>query len=109
PEQTALGFAAMKGGEFLNHTIKSNILFHQHQQFKIITDFHFGGYAKCNNQLLGFMCEFKEQYHFELDFVYTAKMMYGLFQMIKQQHFAGKQSIIAIHSGGLQGNRSINI
>jgi 1-aminocyclopropane-1-carboxylate deaminase/D-cysteine desulfhydrase-like pyridoxal-dependent ACC family enzyme len=36
-------------------------------------------------------------------------MMYGLFQMIKQQHFAGKQSIIAIHSGGLQGNRSINI
>jgi 1-aminocyclopropane-1-carboxylate deaminase len=109
PSQTALGFAAMKGGEFLNHTIKSNILFHQHQQFKIITDFHFGGYAKCNNQLLGFMCEFKEQYHFELDFVYTAKMMYGLFQMIKQQHFAGKQSIIAIHSGGLQGNRSINI
>jgi 1-aminocyclopropane-1-carboxylate deaminase len=107
--QFAYGFASMKGGTFLNESIKNRLPSDKHHLFKIIADYHFGGYAKYNDQLFGFMREFKQQYHFELDFVYTAKMMYGLFEMIKKQQLHGHKNIIAIHSGGLQGNKSMNI
>ena len=52
------------------------------------------------------MKQFKEHHGIELDFIYTAKMMYGLFDIVHKDGFNNSR-ILAIHTGGLQGNRSL--
>jgi len=113
PGQTAIGFSALKGGEFLNHEVET---FLQREKtnsstknWRIETGFHFGGYAKINDALIQFMSDFQLQYGFALDAVYTGKMFYGLFELIKAKRFKPGTSIIAIHSGGLQGNKGFNL
>lgn len=113
PGQIAIGFSALKGGEFLNHEVET---FLQREKtnsstknWRIETGFHFGGYAKINDALIQFMSEFQLQYGFALDAVYTGKMFYGLFELIKAKRFKPGTSIIAIHSGGLQGNKGFNL
>lgn len=70
-------------------------------------DYHFGGYAKKNQQLLSFMNQFYEQHQIPLDFVYTGKMMFGIDDLIRKDYFPLGSKIIAIHTGGLQGNLSL--
>ena len=113
PDQTAIGFSALKGGEFLNHDVETFLQLEKitssTKNWRIETEFHFGGYAKVNDALLQFMSEFELQYGFALDAVYTGKMFYGLFELIKAKKFEPGTSIIAIHSGGLQGNKGFNL
>ena len=42
-----------------------------------------------------------------LDFVYTAKALYAVYDLIAKQYFSHASKILFIHSGGLQGNRSL--
>jgi 1-aminocyclopropane-1-carboxylate deaminase len=39
--------------------------------------------------------------------VYTAKLFYGIMELIKEEYFPPYSKILAIHSGGLQGNQSV--
>ncbi|GBD91435.1 D-cysteine desulfhydrase [bacterium BMS3Abin04] len=39
----------------------------------------------------------------KLDPVYTGKMMYGIYDLISKEYFKSGSTIIAIHTGGLQG------
>ena len=41
------------------------------------------------------------------DFVYTAKLFYAIFDLLSRGHFAGKKHLLLVHSGGMQGNRSL--
>lgn len=115
PKQTAIGFSALKGGDFLNQDVKkfldksSATAIHPKQNWQIETRYHFGGYAKVNNQLITFMNDFQQQYSIPLDAIYTAKMFYGLFENIKSGKFKSNSVIIALHSGGLQGNKGFNL
>jgi len=106
PAQQALGFSALKGGSFLNHEVNNFLQVENclHDNWSIKTDYHFGGYAKNNETLFQFMHDFETEYSMPLDCVYTAKMFYGLFDLIKNKHFKKGTSIVAIHTGGLQGN-----
>ena len=105
-EQTAVyGFSALKGADFLYDDVEK-LLGTDKMKGSIFLDYHFGGFAKTNNDLLLFIDEFLKQYHIELDYVYTGKMFYGLFDLIRQGFFKPGQKIIAIHTGGLQGKRS---
>ncbi len=70
----------------------------------IINDYHFGGYAKHTNNLLEFKNWFETTYKISLDYVYTLKLFYAVFDLINQNKFNTAQSILIIHSGGLQGN-----
>lgn len=105
----ALGFSALKGGSFLNQTITQAIPEGSSSNFSIIDAYHFGGYAKYNSALISFIHQFEKKQGFQLDFVYTAKMMYGLFDLIQQHYFPENATIVAIHSGGIQGNAGIGI
>ena len=109
-EQSAIGFSALKGGEFLNDEVR-NFLDdkQQNMNWRIETDFHFGGYAKINDELVKFMREFESQYGFALDAVYTGKMFYGLFKHIEKKTFQAGSTIVAVHSGGLQGNKGFGL
>ncbi len=106
----AIGFSALKGGDFLNDDVKNFL-----DDKKILTNwriedrFHLGGYAKINDELIHFMRQFQSQYGFALDAVYTGKMFYGLFRLIEEKSFKPGSSIVAVHSGGLQGNTGFNL
>jgi len=41
------------------------------------------------------------------DFVYTAKLFFALDDLLTKLHFPRGSKILAIHTGGLQGNRSL--
>jgi 1-aminocyclopropane-1-carboxylate deaminase len=73
----------------------------------IFGDYHFGGYAKYNTELIAFMNTFYTEYAVPTDFVYTAKMMFAIFDKIKEGYFPKGSSIICLHTGGLQGNASL--
>src|SRR5690606_15286637 len=75
--------------------------------FQIVNDYHFEGYAKKSQLLLDFMNRFYRLSNIPLDFVYTGKLMYGIFDLIGKGYFPQGAKILVIHSGGLQGNRSL--
>lgn len=105
--QQALGFAVLKGGEFLHAEVARMRAISAPQntsRWHLDTSYHFGGYAKASTELLAFMAAFNNEFAIELDAVYTAKMFYGIFDLIKRGHFKPGHRIIALHSGGLQGN-----
>ena len=76
---------------------------------QVETNYHFGGYAKITDELVRFMSAFEYQFGFKLDAVYTAKMFFGLFDMIHEGRFDPGTTIVALHSGGLQGNSGFDL
>lgn len=103
--QQVLGFPALKG-DFLNAEICK---FANKDNWQLITDYHFGGYAKVTPELISFINTFKTDYHIPLDPVYTGKMLYGIFDLIQQGYFKSGSRILAIHTGGLQGIQGMNL
>lgn len=73
----------------------------------IFDEYHFGGYAKISGSLAAFMNTFYNDHHVPTDFVYTAKMLYAVMDKINEGYFAEGSKIICLHTGGLQGNRSL--
>ncbi|PSR55047.1 1-aminocyclopropane-1-carboxylate deaminase [Adhaeribacter arboris] len=101
-----LGFSALKGGKFLEADIAALVKEYNGQEYdnwQLQTDYHFGGYAKVKPELIAFMQAFKENHHIPLETIYTGKMMYGIYDLIRQDFFKAGNTIIAIHTGGLQG------
>ncbi|WP_100612139.1 1-aminocyclopropane-1-carboxylate deaminase/D-cysteine desulfhydrase [Confluentibacter lentus] len=104
PSQQVLGFPALKGS-FLQEDISK---FVSKTNWKLITDYHFGGYAKINLELIRFINEFKGKQRIQLDPVYTGKMIFGIFDLIQKGYFPKGSKILAIHTGGLQGIEGMN-
>ncbi|MBC7694131.1 MAG: 1-aminocyclopropane-1-carboxylate deaminase/D-cysteine desulfhydrase [Burkholderiales bacterium] len=73
-------------------------------QTEILNNYHFGGYAKHTKELLDFKSWFEETYSIPLDYVYTSKLFFAVFDLLKQNKLNQEQKILIIHSGGLQGN-----
>ena len=70
---------------------------------EIMTDYHFGGYGKVTKELWQFIKTFENQTHIPLEQVYTGKMMFGIYDLVKKGFFKRGQVIVALHTGGLQG------
>tara|TARA_R100000935_G_scaffold58130_2_gene94066 strand:- start:1425 stop:2360 length:936 start_codon:yes stop_codon:yes gene_type:complete len=104
PEQKVLGFPALKGN-WLASEIKE---YANKDNWELIQDYHFGGYAKTDSKLISFINSFRKKYQITLDPVYTGKMMYGIFDMIQNSAFPQNSRILAIHTGGLQGIAGMN-
>jgi len=105
PHQTVLGFPALKG-DFLIEEIRT---FAQNQRWQLVTDYHFGGYAKVDQQLIAFINRFKSETGIALDPIYTGKMLFGIFEDVKKGVFSPGSQILAIHTGGLQGIYGMNL
>ena len=103
-DQKILGFSALHGNFLETELCKLT----QKRNWKLHGEYSFGGYAKINQQLITFINEFKNQYQIGLDPVYTAKMVYGIFEMIKAGNFSENSRILAVHTGGLQGIAGMN-
>ena len=102
--QQVLGFPVLKG-DFLNEDICS---FAKNNNWKLISDYHFGGYAKVSDELIAFVNEFYLKYQIPLDPVYTGKMVFGVLDMIQKKKFPEDSKILIIHTGGLQGIAGMN-
>jgi len=108
-----IGFPALKGGEFLVNDINDLLESYQttfnqtiqNNNWKLNTDYHFGGYGKITNELVDFVNEFKAKHHIPLDLVYTGKMMYGIYHLAKTTDKLNGKKVVVVHTGGLQGNK----
>ncbi|MBN9380874.1 MAG: pyridoxal-phosphate dependent enzyme [Chitinophagaceae bacterium] len=69
--------------------------------------YHFGGYARHTPELLDFINHFYRATGIPSDFVYTGKLFYAALEMVRKDHFPPNSRILVIHSGGLQGNKSL--
>ncbi len=107
PQQEVMGISAMKNNTALADEISSLLAGTIPGNLRIIHDYHFGGYAKKSQALLDFINRFYRLSNIPLDFVYTGKVMYGIFDLISKNYFSPGAAILMIHTGGLQGNRSL--
>ncbi len=104
PHQRVLGFPALKG-DFLQAEIRK---WSDGGDWDLIQDYHFGGYAKITTELVDFINHYKKKTGIPLDPIYTGKMLFGIFDLIKKGFFKSGTQILAIHTGGLQGIKGMN-
>ncbi len=101
-----LGFAVLKGADFLNVRVSKLLKSYSGNDFtnwQINFNYHFGGYAKFNLDLINFIENFEHKADIPIEPIYTGKMLYGIFDLVKKGFFTSGTTIIAIHTGGLQG------
>lgn len=77
------------------------------ERTRIISNYHFGGYAKKNSTLIDFMNDWYRKTGIPSDFVYTGKLFFGVMDLIEKGFFSATSRLLVVHSGGLQGNHSL--
>lgn len=108
PQQHIIGIPVIKLNNHTTNTVSGYIRNNSvYENYHIQHDYHFGGYAKRNDELIQFMNRLYHQYSIPTDFVYTGKLFYAAIKLIEKGYFETGSNILLIHSGGLQGNRSL--
>jgi 1-aminocyclopropane-1-carboxylate deaminase len=103
--QKIIGFPALKGN-FLSEEIKKYV--GRKKNWSLQKAYHFGGYAKHDEELITFINNFTAETGVLLDPVYTGKMLFGILDLIEKGDFSEGSKILAIHTGGIQGIAGVN-
>lgn len=103
--QQVIGVPVLKG--MTDITERVNYLTNSQHTFQLLDEYHFGGYAKKKPALIHFMNQLYQQHNLPTDFVYTGKMMFGIFDAVEKGYFPPGSNISCLHTGGLQGNISL--
>ena len=93
--------SVFKEGSFIRQDIEQH--FDNCPPFNLHLDYHFGGYAKTRPELIQFIQRFSGETGILLDPVYTGKMLYAVYDLIRRDYFAPGSKILAVHTGGLLG------
>lgn len=72
-------------------------------EYQINYDYTFGGYARYTEQLIQFVQDFQTWTGILLDPIYTAKMAYGAYDLMKRGIIPSDARVLLLHTGGLQG------
>jgi 1-aminocyclopropane-1-carboxylate deaminase len=72
----------------------------------IINDYHFGGYAHYSQELVDFKFEVENWFAIPLDYIYTVKLFYAVFDLVKNDKLKKDARILIVHTGGTQGNKA---
>jgi 1-aminocyclopropane-1-carboxylate deaminase len=107
PHQNIIGISSMKNNYSLESEIKALLPADTIKQPVLIHDYHFGGYAKHPKELIDFMNAWFRITGIPTDFVYTGKLFFAINDLIEKEYFPSSSKLLAIHSGGLQGNLSL--
>ncbi len=99
-----LVFSALKGN-FMEAQLST---WTNEKSYEIISDYHFGGFAKINHSLVDFIRAFKMEHSIPLETIYTGKMVYGIMDLLDKGYFHQEAKIMAVHSGGLIGLKGFN-
>jgi 1-aminocyclopropane-1-carboxylate deaminase len=95
----AIGFCVHKGGESVGENISQWTS--AADNFIMVNDYHFGGFAKNTDELRAFVNEFFLETNIPIEPVYTAKMFFGIFDLVKKNFFERGNVLIALHTGGI--------
>ena len=104
--QEIIGIPVLKNENTIEDEIKA-LLINKAASFSLLHNFHQGGYAKTNPALIAFMNQLWETEKIPSDIVYTGKLLFAVDSLLKENYFKEGSKILVIHSGGLQGNRSL--
>lgn len=104
--QTIIGIPVLKNEGSVETEIRE-LLINKNANFTLLHQFHQGGYAKTTKEQINFMNLLWDHCNIPTDIVYTSKVFFAVNELIKQNYFKSNSSILVIHSGGLQGNRSV--
>jgi 1-aminocyclopropane-1-carboxylate deaminase len=104
--QDIIGIPVLKNEASIETEIK-NLLKDSSKPFTLLHSFHQGGYAKTNPALFEFMNQLWTLEKIPTDIVYTGKLLLAVDSLLKENYFKEGSKILVIHSGGLQGNRSL--
>lgn len=105
-EKEVIGFSSLKGADTLTDRVMELVASYSvipYGNFTLNFDYHFGGYARVTPDLIEFIKQFRAKHDIKLEPVYTGKMMYGLYDLIRKDYFPRGTTIVALHTGGLQG------
>jgi 1-aminocyclopropane-1-carboxylate deaminase len=100
--QRALGFSVLKGAEFLERQVEelqTRSSGTPSGNWSIEHGFHFGGFARRKPVLDRFIADFAERHQLDLNWVYTAKMMYGIYALAGQPALPPGTTIVAVITG----------
>lgn len=103
-----LGVSALKGAVDLEQRVQGLLdvlAARNHARWRIDHDHHCGGFARVDSSLKQFILAFEAVHAVQLDPVYTAKMLYALYQSGDRGTRGTGTPTLAIHTGGLQGRR----
>ena len=107
PNQKIIGIPVLKNEGSIESEINV-LLIDKNSPYTLLHQFHQGGYAKTNPKMIDFMNRLWDTEKIPTDIVYTSKLLFGVEQLIQENYFEKDASILVIHSGGLQGNRSLS-
>ncbi len=97
--QKAIGISVIQGEKFLQRDILN--LNGNKNNFKLMNEYSFGGYAKTSISLDLFCENFSSINGFKIEPVYTGKLFYGLYDLIESDYFSKGAKITVVHSGGV--------
>jgi 1-aminocyclopropane-1-carboxylate deaminase len=106
-DQIVKGIVVLKGASEIKKDIVNNYSTETGGQllnnFILMHDYHFGGYAKFNQTLVNFMRDFRIKTGIKTDPIYSGKLFFGLVDHLRNNPSLSNKKIIALHSGGLSG------
>lgn len=115
--KSILAVPVLRGGEFLEVDVKGFLRNAGHDDElvayltnRILWDFnsHGGGYGKVKPELVDFVKSFHDLNGVALDGIYTGKLLMAVRQGFLSGTIGKSETIVAIHSGGVQGNLGLN-
>lgn len=109
-DKLALGFSCLKGEGSLGRDVAgyyNQLSSSTHaKNWRLISGFHAGGYAKKHpDYLFRFWQSFEQETALMLDPVYTLKMFWAIHCLAQQGYWPRGSRLVAVHTGGLQGRR----
>ncbi|MFT3845186.1 MAG: pyridoxal-phosphate dependent enzyme [Lacibacter sp.] len=106
--QTVIGIPVLKIREDEKEMfIKNHATIHSVATKKVLFNYAGDGYAKFSSHQLNFMNSFYTKNNIPTDIIYTGKLMMAVADLAEQDFFPPGSKLLAVHSGGLQGNNSL--
>lgn len=120
PDYEVVGISALKGAKDLSSRVEQllkQLGARNHARWQILHEHHCGGFARLSAPLKEFILAFEqvqkkqiaEQPELQLDPVYTAKMLFAVFNLQVSGQWNAQEPVLAIHTGGLQGRRGFSL
>ena len=115
PNQQVLGISVLKNAldlceqasAHLEALVEAGYIQQQPANWSVAHEYHCGGYAKVNRDLIEFIKWFETQSDISVEPVYSGKMFYALYQLLLSGQIDPSTKIAAIHTGGMQGRRGM--
>ena len=105
------GIPVLKGVDWdrtLANIVSNELLNAKKSQLEILSTYHFGGFARFDDQLIQFINQYRKQHDIPLDPIYTGKLAFAVEELLRKHHFSAGADVVWVHSGGLQGIAGFN-